>query len=158
MFVYRTPAALALAILGLALAAGPAPAAAGAGGSAGGGAGSGASIPVDRSSPTPAPAAVTDPVGKRALHLATALQAGNLDRTELSTSLNAELGDETLVLYKKALNGLGTPTRALFRGRYREDSDTRFVYNILFPGGVATLTFAIDDGTEKISVLYLRGS
>jgi hypothetical protein len=155
MFDLRGAAAVALTALCLALTL-PGPARANAG--AGAGAGAGAAIPVDRSSPTPAPATTGDTVGKRALALAAALQAGKIDRAELSTSLNAELGDDTLLDYKHVLAGLGTPTRAVFRGRYREDSDTRFVYNIMFPGGVATLTFAIDDGTEKISVLYLRGS
>ncbi len=115
----------------------------------------GASTPVDRSSPTPAP--LPDKAGARALALALALQQGTVDRTELTASLNAQLGDDALAGYRTALADFGKPLHVRLRARYREDTNTSYVYRIYYASATGDLTFAIDDGTGKISVLYLRG-
>jgi hypothetical protein len=113
-----------------------------------------AQIPHDRSSPTPAP--VADKTAARALELVGELQAGKVDPTELSDSLAAIFDPVTIAGYKHQLADLGTPSKAILRFRTREDRATRYVYSIVFTGTTAYLTFAIDDDTQKISVLYLR--
>jgi hypothetical protein len=132
-------------VLGTLLTTPPAPAAAD----------NGASTPVDRSSPTPAP--LPDKAGARALALAQALQQGTLERGDLTASLNAQLGDDALAGYRTALAGFGKPLRVGLRGRYREETATSYVYRIYYATATADLAFAIDDGTGKISVLFLRG-
>jgi hypothetical protein len=115
-----------------------------------------AQIPHDRSSPAPPP--VADKTGARALELVQGLAAGNLDRTELSDSLNAILDQSTIDGYKRQLSSLGAPSKAILTARNRDPdaAATRYVYKIVFAGASAYLTFAIDDGTQKVSVLYLR--
>jgi len=142
----RYAAALAAALaLGLASPSGRALAAA-----------DGTDTPDARSSPAPARAPAIAP-GTLALSLAQALQLGTLDRSLLSASLNAELGDDALAGYRSALADFGKPLHIRQRARYREDTRTSYVYRITYANATADLTFALDDGTGKISVLYLRG-
>lgn len=138
-------AALAVAAFGLGLASGTSAvrAAAGAGGT-----------PVERSSPSPAPAA--DKTAARALALIGELQQGTLDRSELTSSLNALLTDSMLAGYRHDLGPLGSPLRAVLQQRTRDGDAIRYVYRVWFSSAIADLTFGIDDGSGKISALYLR--
>ncbi len=144
MFDLKRYVAALAAVLALGLAA-PPPA----------GAADGADTPDARGSAPPA--AAPDKAGALAMSLAQALQQGSLDRSQLSASLNAELGDDALAGYRSALSAFGKPLRLRQRARYREETRVSYVYRIYYTSDTADLTFAIDDGTGKISVLYLRG-
>jgi hypothetical protein len=115
----------------------------------------GADTPDARPAASPAPA--PDKAGALALTLVQALAQGSLDRTLLAPALNAELGDDALAGYRSALAEFGKPLHVRLRARYREDTRISYVYRIYYTTATADLTFAVDDGTGKLSVLYLRG-
>jgi hypothetical protein len=115
----------------------------------------GTDTPDARTSAAPAPA--PDKSAALASSLALALQQGTLDRSLLTATLNAELGDDALTFYRSALSDFGKPLHLRLRSRNREETGTSYVYRIYYTGATADLSFALDDGTGKISALYLRG-
>ena len=122
------------------------------------------------SAPPSAPATVTPPgtdatspapqdensVELRAKEWLGRLQKGQLDRTQLTPDLSAGLQDATVAALSKQLSPLGAPQHLVLRTKHQLDGITTWTFRVTWPEQTLDYTFGVEDGSGKISALYLR--
>ena len=107
----------------------------------------------DASSPAPK---TVDPAA-RAQSLFAQVQAGKIDRTQLTTDFSDELTDEILAAMSGSIRGYGKPDRFVLIQKTDVEGDTRYVFRVVWKEGDSVfMTFGVDDDSGKISALYFR--
>ncbi len=92
---------------------------------------------------------------KRAATLLAELQAGTIDRNELSTDLSAEYTKTVLSETQKTLPS-GEPETIVQIRKNRVGGDTTYVFRVKWAQGTLDYTFSFDDTTFEIVKLYFR--
>jgi hypothetical protein len=94
-------------------------------------------------------------VQKRALGLLSELQAGAIDRNELSPALSAAYTKSVLALSKQTIPG-GPPTSVAQLAKHVVDGTTTYVYRLTWPSGTLDYTFGYDNSSFAVVQLYVR--
>jgi hypothetical protein len=108
--------------------------------------------------PAPAaPAAKPDPtqIAKNAEGLLQALQNGKVDRSTLSSQMNASLTDAQLSQIQGKLGPLGAPTGFTPEGTQNLNGLTIYTYKVNFQSGSLTETYAVDS-SGKVAGVYFQ--
>ena len=84
------------------------------------------------------------------------LQKGQLDRTQLTSDLSAGLQEATVQALAKQLSPLGTPQKIVLEKKQQVAGITTWIFLVSWPDQVLDYTFGVENGTGKISALYLR--
>jgi hypothetical protein len=94
-------------------------------------------------------------VEKRALRLLAELQAGTIDRNELSPDLSAAYTKSVLALSKQTIPA-GSPATVVQLAKHHVDGATTYVYRLTWPSGTLDYTFGYDDASFAVVQLYVR--
>ncbi len=94
-------------------------------------------------------------VEKRALGLLAELQAGTIDRNELSPELSAAYTKSVLALSKQTIPA-GSPANVVQLAKHHVDGVTTYVYRLSWPSGTLDYTFGYDDASFAVVQLYVR--
>ncbi len=94
-------------------------------------------------------------VQKRAMLLLSELQAGTIDRNELSPALSAAYTKSVLALSKQTIPS-GAPATVVQRGKHVVDGTTTYVYRLTWPSGTLDYTFGYDNASFAVVQLYVR--
>ena len=92
---------------------------------------------------------------KRAATMLAELQAGTIDRSELSTDLSGEYTKTVLAETQKTLPA-GEPETIVQIRKNRVGGDTTYVFRVKWAQGTLDYTFSFDDTTFEIVKLYFR--
>ena len=104
---------------------------------------------------TSAPATAGDAaVTARAKDWLHQIQAGKVDRTQLTDKMNAALTDSTLANVSGQLAPLGEPTAFTLSSKMSKDAYTVYVFKVVWPSVTLSETFALDQ-SGKIAGLYI---
>lgn len=82
------------------------------------------------------------------------LQAGDIDRSQLTSKVSALLSVDMVRSLKSDIGGLGEPTSFVYRGMQSVNGIAVYKYRVQFPSVALLLTLAIDS-QGKIAGLYL---
>jgi hypothetical protein len=94
-------------------------------------------------------------VMKRAKALLAGLQAGSIDRSELSPALSADYTATVLANAAKTLPK-GTPKEFALRERTDANGTTTYVYRVGWDAGDIDYVFGFDDATYEVTKLFTR--
>jgi hypothetical protein len=94
-----------------------------------------------------------DPVGDEARSWLAQLQAGSIDRTQLTPAFNATLSAEAVAAFRRKLAPLGEPSSFKLRDTQPTEGVTAYTYAVTWKGGSAYYVFALDDRTGKVAGL-----
>jgi len=82
------------------------------------------------------------------------IQAGKVDRTQLTDKMNAALTDSMLANVSAQLAPLGEPTSFTLSSKMSKDPYIVYVFKVVWPSVTLTETFALDQ-SGKIAGLYI---
>jgi hypothetical protein len=94
-------------------------------------------------------------VRKRAMLLLSELQAGTIDRNELSPALSAAYTKSVLALSKQTIP-TGPPATVVQLGKHVVDGTTTYVYRLTWQSGTLDYTFGYDNASFAVVQLYVR--
>jgi hypothetical protein len=111
-------------------------------------------------SPAPSPSASAEPLDpavlKRAKDWFHRVQAGTIDRTQLSDDLGARLTPDNVAALAKQTGDLGDPTTFDFARAIATDAETTYIFRLTFASGQALSWALTIDTAGKIAKLALR--
>ncbi len=82
------------------------------------------------------------------------IQAGKIDRTQLTDKMNAAITDSTLASVSSQLAPLGDPTSFTLSSKTTKDVYTVYVFKVQWPSITLSETFTVDQ-SGKIAGLYI---
>lgn len=86
------------------------------------------------------------------------LQKGSLDRSQLTSDLNAGLQDTTVQALAKQLGPLGLPQKMALRDKTSAAGNTTWVFHVVWGDKAFDYSFGIDTASGRISALLLKPS
>jgi hypothetical protein len=92
---------------------------------------------------------------KRAMALLAELQAGTIDRNELSPELSAAYTKSVLALSKQTIPA-GSPSSFVQLAKHDVNGTTTYVYRLTWPTGTLDYTFGYDNASFAVVKLYVR--